>query len=367
MTLARLLVAGCVAAAGLPLPALARAQGLFVDTGAGRSVYEAISAHVPSNNLTAALRYEGPHEAWIFGAAGAPLRSGDTLWLGGGGGARVPLGTSHRGHVAFGADVAAHGFSFRDRVTDATGAGATLEALPVLGVTIGQARAEAIAGWRGHTVTVAGIRDSRGVIETGVRAGYGDAVRLEGEARWVGAAEGTFPFAGAAIHVRPSRIGLSAGGGRWLHSDLDDVTWRLAADVTLTPNLWVWAGVRQEAPDPLYWNPARRTWSIGLTTRVRHSPTPLAQMPRLTAGQVLVRLRAADGPAGAIAIAGDFNGWTPQPMTREGDAWVVRLPLAPGVYNYAFRSAAGEWFVPSSTPGRRADGMGGHVAVLVVS
>ena len=54
-------------------------------------------------------------------------------------------------------------------------------------------------------------------------------------------------------------------------------------------------------------------------------------------------------------------------MEREGDEWVVRLPLAPGAYRYAFRSATGEWFVPSSTPGRRDDGMGGHVAVLMVS
>jgi hypothetical protein len=46
---------------------------------------------------------------------------------------------------------------------------------------------------------------------------------------------------------------------------------------------------------------------------------------------------------------------------------VARLPIASGVYNYAFRSASGEWFVPASTPGRKDDGMGGHVAVLVVN
>jgi hypothetical protein len=36
------------------------------------------------------------------------------------------------------------------------------------------------------------------------------------------------------------------------------------------------------------------------------------------------------------------------------------------VYHYAFRSADGEWFVPASMAGRRDDGMGGHVAMLVV-
>jgi len=39
----------------------------------------------------------------------------------------------------------------------------------------------------------------------------------------------------------------------------------------------------------------------------------------------------------------------------------------PGVYHYTFRSATGEWFVPVSTAGRRDDGMGGFVAVLVVT
>ena len=42
-----------------------------------------------------------------------------------------------------------------------------------------------------------------------------------------------------------------------------------------------------------------------------------------------------------------------QVYRREGGEWIVRLPLGPGVYNYTFRSASGEWFVPPSTAGRR--------------
>jgi hypothetical protein len=75
-------------------------------------------------------------------------------------------------------------------------------------------------------------------------------------------------------------------------------------------------------------------------------------------------------PAGAAkgtpSIAGDFNGWTPEPMRREGSRWVWTGVLAPGVYHYAFVAADGTWFVPESVPGRQDDGMGGHVAVLVV-
>jgi hypothetical protein len=45
---------------------------------------------------------------------------------------------------------------------------------------------------------------------------------------------------------------------------------------------------------------------------------------------------------------------------------VLELPLASGVYRFAFVAADGEWFVPEGYPGRMDDDMGGYVAVLVV-
>ena len=104
-----------------------------------------------------------------------------------------------------------------------------------------------------------------------------------------------------------------------------------------------------------------------MTQRLGRVASPLRSTPRSQTGEVVVTLRVEDAPQGAVSIAGDFNGWQPVPMQREGTEWVVRLPLAAGAYHYAFRSAAGAWFVPSSTPFRRDDGMGGHVAVLMVS
>ena len=53
-------------------------------------------------------------------------------------------------------------------------------------------------------------------------------------------------------------------------------------------------------------------------------------------------------------------------MERDGTFWSYTVAAAPGVYNYAFVSATGDWFVPENVPGRKDDGMGGHVAVLVV-
>jgi len=53
-------------------------------------------------------------------------------------------------------------------------------------------------------------------------------------------------------------------------------------------------------------------------------------------------------------------------MEREGDDWTYTVAVPRGVYSYAFVGADGAWFVPEGVPGRKDDGMGGHVAVVVV-
>jgi 1,4-alpha-glucan branching enzyme len=80
----------------------------------------------------------------------------------------------------------------------------------------------------------------------------------------------------------------------------------------------------------------------------------------------VIAIPVSAAPGAGVSIAGDFTGWQLAPMEREGSMWVVRLPIEPGVYRYAFRSDDGRWFVPESVASRRDDGMGGHVAVLVV-
>jgi hypothetical protein len=82
-------------------------------------------------------------------------------------------------------------------------------------------------------------------------------------------------------------------------------------------------------------------------------------------GRATIRLPVKNAP-GAPLVAGDFTNWKPQPMQRSGDAWIFNVTLQPGVYNYSFVDAQGEWFVPEQHPGRKKDGMGGIVAVLVV-
>ena len=347
--------------------AAARGQGWSADVSAGRLVYDAVSANVGTSNVIGSLRFDARNETWVYGAVAAPISDGDPLWGAGGAGGRLMLSRTPAGPASVGADVGVHGFSFRDRVAAQSGTGGTLEALPFVRFAVGDAFVEGSGGWRGQTLSFAGLRENRGVFETSARGGYGSTVRVEGDVRWVYASEGTYPSLGATVIYALPRADVWGQIGKWLATDLDNRVWAVGSAVSLGARTSMWGSVRQEAPDPLYWNLARRTWSIGLTQRLGPIPAPLVPTARSQGGTVLVRMSASDAPEGAVAIAGDFNNWQPAPMQREGDDWVVRLPLAPGVYHYAFRSANGDWFVPPSTAGRRDDGMGGYVAVLVVS
>lgn len=342
-------------------------QGWSADVSAGRLVYDPVSANVSTNNVIGTLRYDTRREVWVYGAGAVPAGDEGTFWGAAGTGGRLIFSAPRAGKATVGADVGAHGFSFRDRVVDQAGTGGTLEAIPFARLTAGMGFIEGRGGWRGHTLSFAGTRESRRVFETGVRAGYGTSLRVEGDARWVHASEGTYPFVGATVAYAGSRVDVWGQTGKWLATDLDERVWAVGGGVSLGARTSFWGSVRQEAPDPLYWSLTRRTWSVGLTQRLGRIPAPLVPVSRSQEDTVVLRLSVADAPAGTVSIAGDFNSWQPTPMEREGGEWIVRLPLSPGVYHYAFRAASGDWFVPPSTPGRRDDGMGGFVAVLVVS
>jgi hypothetical protein len=341
------------------------AQGLSVDVAAGRVIYEPVSARIGSNSLTGTLRLDAPGGAWIYGAGAVPIAS-DLTWGGLGAGVRLmPRGTARR-VVNAGIDLGGHAFLFRDAVASTTGNGTALDALPFLGMASGPASVEVRGGWRGQTLSSAGLTERRGVLETGVRAGYGGAVRAEADARWVRADGVMYPFAGGTLSVSGSAVQAWAQAGRWLSTQLDEVSWGGGLGVAIGRQSTLWASARQEAPDPLYWNVARRSWSVGVTRRLGRTAPRLQPQAAQGGGVVVVELAAADAPGTDISIAGDFSGWEPVAMQRVGETWTARLTLAPGVYSYAFRSGGSRWFVPASVAGRRSDGMGGYVARLIV-
>lgn len=342
-----------------------QAQGLSVDVAAGRIVYDPLAVDLGTNNLMGTVRYDATRGTWVYATGAAPMRPGDPVWGGLGGGGRFTKPGTETRSVFVGADLDAHGFLFRDRVALLTGTGGTIDAIPFASVAAGTGRIELRGGWRGQTLDFASEKTNRGVFETGVRAIYGARVRVQGDAKWVYATEGTFPFVGATVIYGGAPVQLWAQAGKWLSTDLDEVTWGAGAGVPIGGRATLWGAARQEAPDPLYWNSLRRSWSVGLTTKLGRR-APVLNAPRADAGGVVIRVAAKDAPGEALFIAGDFNQWQPVPMQREGNDWTIRLPLAKGAYHYAFRSARGEWFVPSSVAGRRDDGMGGQLAVLVV-
>jgi hypothetical protein len=362
-TLALVVVSHFVVAA-----APAHAQVWSLDLSGGRTVYEPVPVNVSTNNLVGTVRYDARRGEWVYGTAALPLGSTAPFWDGVGAGGSFSRPASHLPHLSFGTDLDAHGFMFRDAAVQQIGNGAMFEGVPFARLSRDAASVELRGGWRGHVLSFAGTTETRGVFETGIRAAFDAAVNLRGDLRWVHAAEGVFPFVGASIvYPKSSPVGVWASAGKWLGNGLTDSSWGIGATVAISGRSSLWVSAQQEAPDPLYWNAQRRSWAVGVTRHLTRLPTPITPAPAADPGGVVIRVRAADTPAGDVFIAGTFNNWQPQPMRREGDEWIVRLPLAPGVYQYSFRSSTGEWFVPASTPGRRDDGMGGHEALLVVS
>ena len=350
------------------LATAAAAQGVALDVSAGRIVYEPLSSNVATNNTSATLRLDLPPGAWLYGNGALPFGSTGLRWGSTGIGGRFVHPISSSRAVNLGADAVADGFVYHDSVLQQSGNGEHLEAIPFVQLPAGAATVEVRGGWRGHRLASAEQVDRHHVLETGVRVSSGGAAQVQADARWVRSDGALYPFYGGQLVYNHAALQAWLRAGRWFSAQLDDVSWGGGAGVRVANRLTLWANVQQDAPDPLYWNLARRGWSIGVTRTFGGgaAPPPLASSSDDPNG-VLIRLNAADVEGAAVSIAGDFNGWQPTPMVLEGREWQIRLPLAPGVYHYAFRSERGQWVVPESVPGRRDDGMGGYVAVLVVN
>jgi 1,4-alpha-glucan branching enzyme len=75
-----------------------------------------------------------------------------------------------------------------------------------------------------------------------------------------------------------------------------------------------------------------------------------------------------DAPYGRdVALAGTFNGWTPQPMVREADGlWRLTLDLAPGLYRYKFLIDS-EWHEDPANERKEPNEFGGYNSVIDVA
>ena len=145
------------------------------------------------------------------------------------------------------------------------------------------------------------------------------------------------------------------------------MAWSAGGATAVGPQVELQVGARGNAFDPLYLSSTETSVWAGLSLRLGGGRTVRPPVPAMApGGRAVIRIpaRSLKTPP---SIAGDFTGWKPVPMRREESHWIYTAKLDPGVYHYAFVDQDGTWFVPESVPGRQDDGMGGQVAVLVVS
>ncbi len=178
--------------------------------------------------------------------------------------------------------------------------------------------------------------------------------------------ESDYTYAGASAVVAGAQGNLWASAGFWPGLDSAGASWAAGATWQVHPKAAFSLSGRRDGFDALYLFPPQTSWSVGVAVQIGG---PRAVRPPVPAsyenGRATIRLEANRIGARPM-IAGDFTNWQPRPMEQAGHAWTYTTQLAPGVYNYAFVDANGKWFVPEDHPGRKDDGMGGAVAVLVV-
>ncbi|HEU0012083.1 MAG TPA: glycogen-binding domain-containing protein [Longimicrobium sp.] len=356
--------AGLVLAA-LLAPALLPAQGWVVEAGAGRALHDPVSARVSTTTASMGASYQGAAR-WLYLNAGLPLSGGGAGW--GAAGAGTWLGVT-RGRFPAGIAAGGHAFGYGAAGPNPSGGGATLELIPTVFSTVGQVTVQAGSGFVGVVDVLGDSTDARPYLQSHARAGYAAAqgVDVGAEARHLLGAEGAWPYLGASAELRQAWGGAWAYAGRWLDGIPSPATaYGVGVRVGVVRGTEVQASLRQEPVDPLYFGTPRRTWGVQVTRAIgrRAAHPPAGLLPEIVPGEAVFRLPRRDYPE-APAVLGDFNDWQPVPMQAEGEHWVARLRVAPGVHHYAFRLADGTVHVPAGIASVD-DGFGGRSAVLVM-
>lgn len=358
------------------------AQQWSVDVQAGR-IRSALDPNAPqAESVVLGLRYDDVLTAFRI-SGGVPTSTEEPLW-GAVSGARRVVGRA--GDFFGGVDLGGNAFVVHDRNeqtrtipgrgifepptverVSSSGTAFAVQALPVLGYE--NARAQAFV--RGG---VSLYRSSFGeqTHDRTVRLGEAQllysltpALAVIPSVRHYRADEGNYTFAGATAMVTAGVTTLWAAAGR-MSGVLEQNSWGAGASVRVHDRASINLSVREDPSDPLYLTPPQRAWSAGVSLRVGGGSIPVAPVPaRYENGKATIRLPSAQART-QPRIAGDFTKWKPVAMQRSGNDWVYTTTLEPGVYNFAFVDDKGEWFVPEKYPGRKDDGMGGHVAVVVV-
>lgn len=172
---------------------------------------------------------------------------------------------------------------------------------------------------------------------------------------------------GATLRIEARRFAVDLQGGRRA-GDLGNVFWgQVRAAVALSGPVWLEAGAGRYPPDVtgfLHGSFVHAGLRVGLGRRARASAEEPVLVRRGSADAVTVRFALRD--TGAVAVAGEWNGWAVTPLeTDSAGRRILQVRLAPGVYRFALVGADGRFFVPqgvASVP----DDFGGVVGLLIV-
>ncbi len=376
----RLVVPGMVL--GLASPAQAQ---WAVELQAGR--LQGAPGAEPAGNGAFSLQLRRDHrDGGLRFGGGLPAESSEPFW--GSAAAWHRLARS-LGSLSAGVDLVAHGALLRGRdggfrrvpgfplrrpqfeaVPPTTASTLGGQVMPVMAFERGAWRVQARAGVAHVAMRQQEVRVDRTVPQADLQVTrfLGDRFAVSPTVRRFREPDGAWTdYAGVTGVVALSSLSVAATVGQWMGRGEVETPWALSATLWPQGRIHLAASVRRDSYDPLTRQADLTSWNLGVGMKLggllRAATAPIASVD--TEGRAVIRLplrAGGDGPR----IAGDFTNWTPVPMTRRNDAWVYAADLPAGVYQYAFVSAEGTWFVPPSTPGRRDDGMGGHVAVLIV-
>ena len=367
------------------MPSIASSQEWRASARLGRVSYEGAPAgSSAASSVVLGLGRTGMRD-WIGVSAALPLGE-DPFWAVLGGWKRLET----RGNTGLLLDLSGHGFIQRQSGTgspvpapgplpfptqpptpieqDLSGEGAGAELMAGGFAGSPRLRVEGRAGVAAQRSSLGGVLQERALPNGDARLSILLApFTAQAETR-VWADDGaTHAYAGGTLRYGRGPLQLWGSLGHWVAGGLDRVAWSAGASTALAPQVELQLGGRGNAFDPLYLSSSETSFWAGLSLRIGSARTLRSPVPeRAHDGRAVVRIPVRSAK-GRPSIAGDFTGWKPLPMRRDGSHWTYDLKLDPGVYHYAFVAEDGTWFVPESQPGRQADGMGGHVAVLVVS
>ncbi len=171
-----------------------------------------------------------------------------------------------------------------------------------------------------------------------------------------------------AVFGRVQVWSVPAVGGTGRETQIDALA---GASISLGTRWTARLAAGRSARDPLYGTRGTTNVTAGVAWRIplgvpEGASIPVVEMGEAADGGRRARFRVVAPDARSVELAGDFNGWNPEPMTRSSDAWVLERVLSPGLQHFAFRVDGATWMVPDDAPGVADDGWGRRTASVVV-